>query len=253
MGVDLQKASIWKRIAAWFLDLILVAMLAVGCGALFSVILGYNDYNQTLDSGCAAYEAQYGVTFDITQEAYLGMSEQTRQNYDKAYEALVADEAVVYAYNMMVNLSVLITTLSLLVSMMILEFVVPLLLKNGQTIGKKAFGIGLVRSDCVKVSTLQLFVRALFGKYTIGAMIPVYIALMVFWGILNFSGTVMLFGLALAQLICVGVTRNNCGIHDLMAGTAAVDLACQKVFQNREDMLNYVKRIHAERAARQDY
>ena len=101
----------------------------------------------------------------------------------------------------MVNLSVLITTLSLLVSMMILEFVVPLLLKNGQTIGKKAFGIGLVRSDCVKVSTLQLFVRALFGKYTVGTMIPVYIALMVFWGILNFSGTVMLFGLALAQLI----------------------------------------------------
>ena len=34
MVVDLQKANIWKRIAAWMFDGILICVLAVGCGAL---------------------------------------------------------------------------------------------------------------------------------------------------------------------------------------------------------------------------
>lgn len=253
VGVDLQKASVWKRGAAWFLDLLLIAMLAVGCSAALSAILGFDKYNAALDAGYAAYESRYGVSFDITQEVYAAMSEEEQQNYDQAYEALIQDEEVLYAYNMVVNLSLLITTLSLLVSTMALELGVPLLLKNGQTLGKKAFGIGLVRNDCVRVSRLQLFVRALFGKYTVGIMIPVYIVLMIFWGLLGLVGTVVLIGLVLAQLICICVSRNNCAIHDFMAGTVAVDIASQQMFATHEDMLAYVKKIHAERAARQDY
>ena len=252
MGADVQKAGIWKRAGAWFLDLILLCMLAVGIGSLISLAVGYEGYNQTLQSGYDTYETQYGVTFNITQDAYQAMSQQERQNYDAAYEQLLADDEVLYAYNMVVNLSLLTVTLSLLAASLILEFVVPLLLKNGQTVGKKAFGIGIVRNDCVKVNTMQMFARALLGKYTIETMIPVYIGLMVFWGVMDISGTIFLIALLIGQLVCLFVTRNNSAIHDLLAGTVAVELASQQVFENTEALIEYTKRIHADRAARRE-
>ena len=42
MVADLQKASLWKRMAAWLLDMILIAVLAVGAAAGLSAALGYD-------------------------------------------------------------------------------------------------------------------------------------------------------------------------------------------------------------------
>lgn len=251
--MELQKASMWKRIAAWLLDSILVCVLAVGFGVLLSALLNYDSYNAALQAGYDRYETQYGVVFDISQETYAEMTEAEKAAYNTAYEALIADSDVLYAYNMVINLSLLITTIGILLGVLAVEFVIPLFLKNGQTVGKKAFGIGLVRPDGVRVTTLQMFIRSLLGKFTVETMIPVYIILMFLWGTMDMTGTIVLFALLLAQLICLGVTRNNSAIHDLLAGTVAIDLASQKVFESTEELIEYTKRIHAERAMRQDY
>ena len=50
MVVDLQKANIWKRIAAWIFDGILICVLAVGCGALLANLLDYDTNAATLDA-----------------------------------------------------------------------------------------------------------------------------------------------------------------------------------------------------------
>ena len=180
------------------------------------------------------------------------MAGEAKANYDAAYEALINDPQVLQDYNMVVNLSLVITSVGILLAILTLEFVVPLWLKNGQTVGKKAFGIGLVTADAVKINTMQLFIRALLGKYTVETMIPVYILLMFLWGTMDMTGTVVLGGLLLAQLLCIGITRNNAAIHDKLAGTVTVDLSSQKVFENTEELIEYVKRIHAERAKQQD-
>ena len=60
---------------------------------------------------------------------------------------------------------------------------VPLKLGNGQTIGKKVFGIGVMRVDGVQLTTIQLFIRTILGKFTLETMIPVYIVLMIFFNI----------------------------------------------------------------------
>lgn len=253
LGVDLQRASLWKRIAAWLLDAILLMVLAVGFGLLLATVLGYDECNQTLEAKYAYYESQYGVTLDISQDSYLAMTAQEKQAYDTAYEALIADETVLYAYNMVVNLSLVITTVGILLAMLVLEFIVPLLLHNGQTVGKKCFSLGLVRTDGVKLTALQLFVRTVLGKYTVETMIPVYILLMLFWNVMDVTGTLVLAALLIAQLVCLGVTRNRSAIHDLLAGTVAVDISSQKVFSSTEELIAYTKRIHADRAARQDY
>lgn len=253
MAVNLQKANMWKRIAAWILDIILTAVLAVGFGMILSAVLDYDGYNAKLQACYERYETQYGVVFDISQEEYDTKTEEEKTLYDEAYLALISDDQVLHAYNMTVSLSLIITTFAILLGVLAMEFVVPLCLKNGQTVGKKAFGLGTVRYDGVRINTLQLFVRALLGKYTIETMIPVYIILMFHWNTMGMTGTVVLLGLAAAQLLCLGITKDNSAIHDKLAGTVVVDLASQKVFGSTEELVEYTKRIHAECAKHEDY
>ena len=253
MGVDLQRASMWKRISAFLLDIILLSVLVVGFGYLLSVVLGYDGHNQALEDGYARYEAQYGVTFDISAEEYSALTEAEKQNYDTAYDALVADTDVLYAYNMVLNLTLVITTLAILLGYLVLEFAIPLFLGNGQTVGKKVFAIGLVRSDGVQMNNLQLFTRTVLGKFTIGTMIPVYVLIMLFFNTVGLMGTLLLAALALTQIILLAVTRNRTAIHDLLAGTVVVDIASQRIFRSTEELIEYTKRIHAEKAARQSY
>lgn len=253
MAVDLQKAGMWKRIAAWMLDAILLVVLAVGMGALVALLLGYDAHSEALTNAYERYEAEYGVVLDISQEEYLALTEQQRQQYDTAYKALTADETVVYAYNMVINQTLLMISLGLLLSTLILEFAIPLWLGNGQTVGKKIFALGVIRTDGVRLTALQLFVRTLLGKFTIETMLPVYLAIMAFFGIVGLPGTLILAGLALAQVIVLAVTANNSAIHDLLAGTVVVDVASQQIFKSTDDLIAYTKRVHAEQAAQQDY
>lgn len=253
MANDLQKAGMWKRIAAWLFDFILLSVLVVGFGYLLSNLLGYDVYSDVLDGAYARYEAEYNVVFDITQEAYGAMSEAERQNYDAAYAALIGDQEAMHAYNMMLNLTLVITSGGFLLGIMLWEFVIPYWLGNGQTLGKKIFGLCLVRNDGVRINTLQLFVRTLLGKFTIETMIPVYILMMLFWGTIDLTGTVMILALLLGQALCVGLTRTNSAIHDLLAGTVVVDMASQTIFRTTEDLISYQKKVAAERAARQTY
>jgi len=251
--VDLQKAGILKRFAAWMIDAILVSVLAVGIGFLLSLSLGYDDYNNAVTEGYAKYETQYGVVFNITQDEYLAMDESARQNYDTAYDALIADEEVLYAYNMVVSLIMLIISVSLLLSIFLLEFVVPLCFKNGQTVGKKVFALAVMRTDGVKLSTLQLFARSILGKFTVETMIPVYIALMIFWGTMGIVGLLVLTAILIVEAVLLVTTKTNSLLHDIIGCTVVVDYPSQRIFNNTDDLIAYTKRIHAEQAARQDY
>lgn len=253
MTHDLQKASLWKRASAWIFDFILLGILIVGVAFVLSAVLGYNGYNETLDAAYAQYEAQYDVEFEISQEQYLAMTEQQRHNYDTAYNTLVSDQEAMYAYNMVLNLTMLITTLSILIAYLALEFALPLFLGNGQTLGKKIFGLCLMRTDGVQINNLQLFVRTVLGKFTIETMIPVYILIMIFFNMIGIVGTGILAALVLVQLILLAVTATNAQIHDLLAGTVVVDYSSQMIFRTTEDLIAYQKRVAAEAAARQPY
>ena len=253
LSVDLQKAGLWKRIAAWLLDAILISVLAVGFGLGLSALLDYDGYSQTLESAYTNYENQYGVSFDIDQKTYEAMTAQEKAVFDKAYQAFTEDEQAIKAYNMLISLSLLITTIGILLAVLVLEFIVPLLLGNGATVGKKVFSLGLIRTDGVKINTMQLFVRALLGKFTIETMIPLYLFLMMLWGLMGIAGTVLICGLGITQMLLYGFTRTNSLLHDLLAGTVVVDISSQRVFASTDDLIEYTKRVHAEKAERQDY
>ena len=257
MQNDIQKASLWKRIAAGILDLILLAVIATGfCWAL-SAILNYDSFLEKSETIEARYMAEYGLQADMTTEKFAQMSPEVQAAYEErvadADAAIKADNEAIYTYGMVMNLSLIIATGGILLAMILLEFVVPMLLGNGQTVGKKVFGLCLIRNDGVKLNPMQLFTRVLLGRFTVETMIPVYAVVMAFVGTLNLFMIIMVAVLLLAEIIVIAVTRNNYLLHDLMAGTVVVDYGSQQIFKTTEDLIAHQKKIAAERAARQTY
>lgn len=250
MVVDLQKAGIWKRFAAWLLDFILMTVIAVGMIFLLSSVLDYDGYYNAYQEKYDYYMEKYQLA-DINFDEPLTQEETDRVN--AADQEMGSDTEATRLYNIIINMALLMVTFGLLLGTLLLEFVVPLLLGNGQTVGKKAFALGLIRNDSVKMNNLQLFARTVLGKFTIETMIPAYILLMILFGQMGMFGWLFLLALLVAQLICLAVTRGNCAIHDLLAGTIVVDLSSQQIFKSTDELIAYTKRIHAERAARKEY
>ena len=118
----------------------------------------------------------------------------------------------------------------------------PLLLKDGQTVGKKIFGLCVVNANAVRLRPTVLFIRAILGKYTIEIMVPVFIFLLIFFSDIGIVGLAVL-GLILILQVAVYIgTQNNSAIHDLLAGTVVVEAASQRIFNTREEMLEYEKK-----------
>lgn len=243
---DFQKANMWKRISAALLDLILLVIAVVGFALLLSTVLNYNSYHDRLMAAYEKYEEIYGISLDMTAEEYEKLPKPEQTLYDMAVKEFSADKDVNYLYSMMFNYTLIITIFSFLLGYLLLEFFVPLLFKNGQTVGKKIFGIALMREDGVKITPFLLFARTVLGKYTLETMFPVLILTMIYFGAMGIVGTIAVLGLLVLNLILLFATKAHTPIHDKMAHTVAVDMASQMIFDSPEAMLEYKKRIHAE-------
>lgn len=243
---DLQKANMWKRISAALFDLILLGIIIVGLALLLSTVLGYDGYAARLEEISNSYVAEYDVDLDISREELEALSEEDRARYEAADEAFVADSDANYVYGMIVNLTFIIVTFSILIAYLLLEFLVPLLFGNGQTVGKKVFGIAVMRQDGVKLSPILLFARTVLGKCTVETMVPMFIIVMIYLGLMGSFGTIVILALLLLQIVLLIVTKARTPIHDILAHTVCVDFASQMIFDTPEALLEYKKRIHAE-------
>ena len=244
--LDTQRAGMWKRLSAALFDGIILFTVIVGMALLLSALLHYDTHVQRMDELESKYTAEYGINFDITAEELKALSEEELEAYRAADAAYSQDPDVIYTYNMMISLAFVIVTFAILLGYLLWEFLIPLLLKNGQTVGKKLFGIGVMRVDGVRLPPVLLFARTVLGKFTIGTMIPVYVIIMIIFGRLGMFGTVIIGALLLVQAILFFGTRDHTPIHDKLAGTVTVDLASQMIFESPEALLEYKKRIHAE-------
>ena len=253
MICDLQKASLLKRASAFLLDIILLAVMITGLAFLISSLTGYDSYTKQMDELETEYEQLHGVSFDLSEQAYNELAEADRNKVDQAYAAYSADERVVYVYNMMINLILLTTSLSILGAYLVLELILPLIFGNGQTVGKKVFGIGLMQTNGVRISTFSMFVRTVLGKCTIGTLVPAAIIILSILGSTGIAGPVVLLFILVLQIGLIATTKTNSAIHDVLAYTVAVDLASQMIFDSPEALLAYKKKIHAEAAERAEY
>ena len=246
MIYDLQKASVLKRISAYIFDVIMLITMVVLFAWLLSGMLGMDAHLDTMNSAYDKYGDMYQVDLRATERAA-----ELEAQYNEAESALYADQEFVYAYSMSMQMSLMIVSLSVLFGHLVMEVGIPLLFRNGQTLGKKCFGIGVMNIEGVKLRGVDLFVRAILGKYTIETMIPILLIYMIFFNGLGMTGLILIVLILVLQIGLMIGTHNNAAIHDVMAKTVAVDLASQMIFDTREQMIEYKKKAHASMVANQ--
>ena len=246
MIYDMQRANLLKRLSAWVLDGIMLVTVITGFIAGLSYVVDVDTYSNNLDAIYVRYEETYGIDFDKTEEDFAKMSEEELAVYEKAAEELSKDEEAQKAYEAIMSMTLLIISLGVLGAFVVLEFLIPLWLKNGQTLGKRVFGIALMRQDGIKVTPFMVFARAILGKYTVETMIPIMFLVAAFFGLMGLEALILCAVCLLAQVIVLLATRNKTGIHDLMACTVAVDLSSQMIFDTVEEMEAYHDELYAE-------
>lgn len=253
MIYDLQKANLMKRFSAYLLDIILMVILITGFAWAISSLIGYTEYAEELESLIETYEQQFGLDFNISNEEYEEMNDARKEYFNNSYNAVIKDERYVFLTNMIFYSLLTIVSVSFFLSHLVLEFIVPLIFKNGQTVGKKIFSIAVMRVDGVKVTPVVMFIRAILGKYTIETMIPTIIIIMLIFGVGSYVTIGVLLLIAIFEIVLVCATKTNSFIHDILSSTVVVDLQSQMIFDSLEAKKEYQLRIHNEEVKRSDY
>lgn len=251
--LDLQRASLLKRLSAAIFDFILLIIAITGFACVIDPIIGFETKINELNGFYEHYEKTYNVEFALSQAELEALEPEVLEHYKEVEKIINADEPFAKVLNQVPVLLFMLITFSILFAYLLLEFAVPLLFKNGQTLGKKIFSVALMREDGVKITPTMLFIRTVLGKYTIGTMIPVFVALMIllpeFFGRYKYAltGIVIVAAIFIGQLILVFATKKHTAIHDKMAGTVAVDMQSQLIFKSPEELLKYKQKLHQEK------
>ena len=256
MSISLQKASFLKRASAYILDFILVVILTTGAALAVSAIVKYDAcleaYQTRHETFLIKIEETYGINLHITAEEYNALSEEERVVYDATQELalmeldelLHADQEFMALQSKIFSHILLITSISILCGVVGTHFIIPFFLKNGQTLGKKVFGLAVMRTNCTKISNPVLFIRSIVGMYAMETMFPIFIFIMTYFGVLGIVGLVVL---ALFLILEIGVmiaTKTNSSIHDLLSDTVVVDFASQQIFNTEEELIAYKQAMH---------
>ena len=248
MTVTLQKANMWKRISAYMFDAIICIMVAIGFAAALASVFQYDMHTKQLENYYQSYETYYGIDFDITEEDFNKLSQEQKDVYETAKKAFSTDEKVLALYDTMFYVTLAVVGGAVLISHLILYFAIPLFFKDGKTLGKKIFGLAVVRTNCVKITTPVLFIRSIIGQCVMETFVPILMFTMIFFNLLGSVGVVTLFLLFILQIGVMIATKTNSSIHDLLTDTAVVDFASQVIFQTEEARIAYIEEMQRQEA-----
>ncbi len=114
-------------------------------------------------------------------------------------------------------------------------FVMPIIFKNGKTVGKLVMGIALVNKLGYDVSIPQIILRFFF---------PMVLII----GLLIIGGTAFAMGVGLYVLVSYATvifTKDHKALHDYLAGTVAIDAKKSVWFKNATQEAEYTAKINA--------
>ncbi len=245
MTISIKKASLWKRFSAWLFDIILTITIAVGAAFVVSKVVHYDSYTEKMQAKYDQYEQKYGIDIDISEDEYEKLTDDEKAIYEAADEEFREDPEVREIQGKIFSLSLLILSLGVFSAYFIWHFVIPLLLKNGQTLGKKCFSIAVMRTNSVRITSPFLFIRSMLGMYAMETMVPLLMVMMLLFGILGSMALIIIGLIFLLQIIVMIMSKTNSTIHDLLSDTVVIDMTTQKIFES-EDALVAHKEMLAE-------
>lgn len=135
-------------------------------------------------------------------------------NYDDVYLDLARDITMYSIFTIVISITL---------SSLILYLIIPLCMKNGETIGKKLFSIGVASAkDGFRVRKSQLVIRYLvfYTLEILVSIIAIGLPLIVSFSMLVFS-------------------KNGYTIHDYLAATVLVDRKKSVIYKDYEEFINH--------------
>lgn len=253
MSVTLQKASFWKRISAFLFDIIVACMIAMGFAAAITSLSDYDKKADAVSNYYSYYEQAYDVDFDISEEDFNKLSEAEKQVYNDANKALYSDKGFQKAYQDVFFLTLLSFGGGLFLAFLLWYFIIPLLFGYGRSLGKKLFGLAVVRTNCVKVTPPVLFIRTFVGMYAIETLFPLSMLIMIWYDMMGIVGLITIGLLGILQIAMLISTKTNASIHDLLTDTAVVEFASQQIFDTQDDLISFIQEENAKAVQKAEY
>ncbi|MBQ9510794.1 MAG: RDD family protein [Clostridia bacterium] len=233
--MDLQRAAHSKRLFAFLADLILAGILITAIYFALSTVLDIDRYGIKYEQIKESYEKQYGVEFTMTQEQFDELDDEAKENYRAAVDAMNSDEEANRAIKTSYTLTFVIFAAGIVLAMTLLEFVVPAITKDGRTLGKMLFGLGVMRRNYTRIKNPALFVRGVIGKGVFEIILPIMLILTVTSGITGVFGIVLLAVMLIAEIVVFIKSGSNSLLHDILADTVVIDWASQRIFETEEE------------------
>ena len=243
MAFSLQKANMYKRISAWLFDAVMCLVLMTGMLVIMSALLKYDVQAEKLDGIYEDYYARYeleheGVVLNPTEEVYNAFTLEELEIYQyhrEAVHALISEDPEAQRLQVVIiNYTFVMISVSLLIVSLVWYFLVPMLFGDGRTLGKKIFGLAVMRTNGLKLSNPILFVRSILGLFTMETMVPVFFGLMIYFGLLGLPGVIATLLLFILEIVVMATTKTHSSIHCLLSDTVVVDFASQQIFQTQE-------------------
>lgn len=235
----LNNAKLINRFGAFLLDMIVALILMVGFVLLGSKICKTDKLQEQLidkykEYGIVVADEEDPTVYNTCE--YVVDENGNPKEDDPCYLAFKAfsqDEEAVKLQGIFDNTLLIILMASSLLSIMITEFLIPLLIHNHKTLGYWAMHIGILSKECVKPKPVQLFARAIIGRWALEVVPIIYI-------LLNLRGSlvilIVLAVLVVLELISFFFTKNHIWLHDFVANTVPVDADTQYFADSLEEL-----------------
>lgn len=249
--LDFYKANPLKRLAAYVIDLILLVAITAGVVVGMCSAMDYDSYEAQFQAYCDQYSEQFDTDLSVPRTEVQSYSEEQQKNYYDALDALNQDKDALKVYTRMGMTVIAALTAGIFLGYLILELIIPLILKNGQTVGKKIMGLCVMHKHHVRVSALQIILRTIVGKCLIETLIFVWLLLLKHYGILGTTASLIMSVIAMIQGFLVLMSQANCGIHDKLFNTVVADFKQQYIFDTIDERIDYEEAYEAELARRE--
>ena len=227
-----KKATWFKRILAFLLDVILFAVLVSGMMLLLSFVLGYQRDLELLEEKYI----QYGIYVLNNSGTYEFCTTVNNEACLDAWEAFNLDAEACAYYDSTAIKTIPILIGGIFFSELILDFIVPLFIKNGRTIGMFCLGIAYLDTKDIQITSIQLFIHFLFGKFLVVSALPVFFFLMHFFNLWPNYGLLVCLGILLVNVLMKFFTPKRMGIADSIGKMYLIDNESQVYCKTVEEL-----------------
>lgn len=249
--LEFYKAKPIKRLAALMIDLVMLIAITAGIWIGMYTAMDYDSYVQEFQGYIDEYAQKHDVDLSIPSNELQNYPEDVQKKYNEALLDLNDNKQAMASYAQQFKINMLAAMVGLFVAFVILEVMIPLILKNGQTVGKKIMGLCVMHKYHVRVGFMQIIYRSILGKYFIGTLIPVAMLIMKNYGVMGTTASLIMAVIAMVQGFIVLMSQANCGIHDKLFNTVVADFKQQYIFDTWDERCDFEEAYEKEMAERE--